>query len=204
MKILIIADEVSKAYYDFFRQELLDGIDLILSCGDLPPEYLSFLVTFAHCPLLYVRGNHDAKYDDTPPEGCLCIEDRIYTYKGLRILGLGGSMRYHPGAVCQYSPEEMKRRVKRLRWQLFRKKGFDILLTHAPAAGIGDGEDLPHKGFEVFNQLMDRYTPKYMIHGHMHFSYSYRHSRLTKYGPTTVINGYEAYVLDTEETFGHT
>lgn len=93
MKILVIADEVSKAYYDYFDKTLLEDIDLILSCGDLPPEYLSFLVTFAHCPLLYVRGNHDVKYEKRPPEGCVCIDDDIYEYEGIRILGLGGSMR---------------------------------------------------------------------------------------------------------------
>ena len=81
MKILVIADEVSKAYYDYFDKALLEDIDLILSCGDLPPEYLSFLVTFAHCPLLYVRGNHDVKYEKRPPEGCICIDDDIYPSK---------------------------------------------------------------------------------------------------------------------------
>jgi predicted phosphodiesterase len=200
MKILVVADEVSKAYYDYFEKSMLDDIDLILSCGDLPAEYLSFLVTFAHCPLLYVRGNHDVKYSRKPPEGCICVEDQIYEYQGLRILGLGGSMRYIPQAACQYSPVEMRRRVRRLWLPLKWHRGFDILLTHAPAAGIGDGEDWPHRGFEEFNRLMDKYSPRYMIHGHMHFSYTHRHSRLTKYGPTTIINGFESYVLEVDNS----
>ena len=196
MKILVIADEVSKAYYDYFDKTLLEDIDLILSCGDLPPEYLSFLVTFAHCPLLYVRGNHDVKYEKRPPEGCVCIDDDIYEYEGIRILGLGGSMRYIPGVDCQFTSLEMKNRIRKLWLKLKWKKGFDILLTHAPAAGINDGQDQPHKGFEEFVQLMDRYSPKYMIHGHVHMSYNYRQPRLTKYGPTLVINGYETYMLE--------
>lgn len=200
MKILVVADEVSKAYYDYFEKSMLDDIDLILSCGDLPAEYLSFLVTFAHCPLLYVRGNHDTKYSRKPPEGCVCVEDRIFEYQGLRILGLGGSMRYIPQASCQYSPVEMRRRIRRLWLPLKWHRGFDILLTHAPAAGIGDGDDWPHRGFEEFNRLMDKYSPRYMIHGHMHFSYTHRHSRLTKYGPTTVINGFESYVLEVDSS----
>ena len=179
MKILVIADEVSKAYYDYFDRALLDDIDLILSCGDLPPEYLSFLVTFAHCPLLYVRGNHDVKYEYKPPEGCICIDDDIYEYEGIRIMGLGGSMRYIPGADCQYTSWEMRKRIRKLWFKLKWKKGFDILLTHAPAAGINDGADQPHKGFEEFVSLMDRYSPRYMIHGHVHMSYNYRQPRLT-------------------------
>ena len=31
---------------------------------------------------------------------------------------------------------------------------FDILLTHAPCRGYGDMEDLPHRGFECFNDLL--------------------------------------------------
>ena len=45
MKILFIADEESKIYWDFFKKEQFEGIDLIISCGDLKPEYLSFLAT---------------------------------------------------------------------------------------------------------------------------------------------------------------
>ena len=94
MKILVIADEESKSLWDYFEKDKLEGIDLIISCGDLDPRYLSFLVTFANVPLLYVHGNHDVKYQDIPPEGCISIEDKIYVHNGVRILGLGGSMEY--------------------------------------------------------------------------------------------------------------
>ena len=75
MRILLVADEPCKSYWDYYDESKLKGIDLILSAGDLPPEYLSFLVTFANCPLLYVHGNHDAKYQEKPPEGCINIDD---------------------------------------------------------------------------------------------------------------------------------
>lgn len=50
-------------------------------------------------PSLYVHGNHDDKYNVKPPEGCICIEDEIYEYEGVRFLGLGGSNRYKPGKI---------------------------------------------------------------------------------------------------------
>ena len=28
--------------------------------------------------LLYVHGNHDARYQDDPPLGCICIEDQMF------------------------------------------------------------------------------------------------------------------------------
>ena len=94
MKILVIADEESKSLWDFYTPRKLKGIDLIISCGDLSPDYLEFLVTMANRTLLYVRGNHDTVYDRKPPKGCVCIDEMIYNHNGLRIAGLGGSMRY--------------------------------------------------------------------------------------------------------------
>ena len=59
MKILLLADEESRYYWDYFEKSKLEGIDLIISCGDLAPQFLSFIATFAKVPLLYVHGNHD-------------------------------------------------------------------------------------------------------------------------------------------------
>ena len=94
----------------------------------------------------------------------------IYKYKGLRILGLGGSIRYKDDD-WQFTESEMRSRIKKLRFSIWKNKGFDILLTHAPAKGLHDGEDLPHHGFEAFNELMDKYEPNYFIHGHVHMNY---------------------------------
>ena len=132
MKILAISDVESRYLWDDFSKEKLKEIDLILSCGDLSPLYLSFLATFFQGPVLYVHGNHDAVYQSSPPYGCICVEDQIYEHKGIRILGLGGSMRYKEGPH-QYTEAQMNFRIRKLWYQLRRHKGFDILLTHAPA-----------------------------------------------------------------------
>lgn len=199
MKILVIADVESKALWDYFDKTLLDGIDLIISCGDLHPNYLSFLATFTKAPVVYVMGNHDAKYERTPPEGCICIEDDIYEFKGVRILGLGGSMRYKPGNNM-YTEREMQKRANKLRLKLFRKGGFDILVTHAPAYQLNDGDDMPHKGFRVFIGLLDRYQPVLFVHGHVHATYGGHYKRESSYGSTRVVNAYERYVVELEDT----
>ena len=195
MRILLVADEPSKALWDYYDGEKLKDIDLILSAGDLPPQYLSFLVTFANCPLLYVHGNHDGVYDQKAPDGCICIDDRIYEYQGVRILGLGGSMEYN-GGPYQYTEKAMLKRAKKLALKARFKGGFDILLTHAPARGMGDQDDLPHRGFEVFETMIDRYHPRYMVHGHVHMNYGYQIPRVQQHGETTVINAYEKYMLE--------
>ena len=195
MKILTISDEVCPALYDFYMPGRLDGYDLIISCGDLKPQYLSFLVTMTRVPLLYVHGNHDDIYEKKPPEGCDCIEDKLIVYKGLRILGLGGSQRYSPG-TNQYTEREMRWRIWKLKRKIRKYKGVDIVVSHAPLAGIGDGDDYCHRGFESFLRFVDKYHPQYWLHGHMHLNYGIDKTRVREYNGTKVINVSERYVLE--------
>ena len=195
MKILFIADEESKMIWDYFRKEDYEDIDLIISCGDLKPEYLSFLATMLPVPVLYIPGNHDDRYDRNPPEGCTCIDGDIYNFEGLRILGLGGSFRYKEGKN-QYTEKQMEKRVRKLFFKLKRNKGFDILVTHSPARGFHDGEDLPHRGFEVFNRLVETYRPRFFVHGHVHLNYGREFPRVDDMGDTRVINAFERYILE--------
>ena len=198
MKILFIADEECPYFYDYYQPGRLKEYDLIISCGDLKPEYLTFLVTMSHAPLLYVHGNHDGIYKQKRPEGCFCLEDKIMKVEGLRILGLGGSRKYN-GGEHQYSEGQMKRRIRKLRWQLWKNKGVDLVVTHAPVEGHGDGTDPAHQGFAAFKKLLDKYQPKYLVHGHVHMSYGHDIPRLDKYGETTLINACQRYVLDLPE-----
>ena len=107
MKILLLADLESRYLWDFFEKSKLEGLDLVLAAGDLAPQYLSFIATYTTAPVLYVHGNHDTCYDKTPPDGCICVDDTVYTYKGLRIMGLGGSMCYNMSPY-QYTEKEMR------------------------------------------------------------------------------------------------
>ena len=195
MKILLLSDEESKSIWDFFRKEDYEDIDLVISCGDLKPDYLSFVATMIPVPLLYVHGNHDDKYDSKPPEGCTCIEDQIFEFQGVRILGLGGCLRYKPGKN-QYTEQQMQRRISKMFWKIRRKKGFDILVTHAPAQGIHDAEDLCHRGFKAFIDLIEKYHPKYFVHGHIHMNYGRQFPREDMLGDTRVINAFEKYIIE--------
>ena len=198
MKILAVSDQESPALWDYYKDGCLRDYDLILSCGDLKAEYLSFLVTMARCPVLYVHGNHDTSYSRNPPLGCDCIEDKLVECNGIRILGLGGSRRYS-GGEHQYTEKEMRKRIRKLRFALRRTGGVDIVVTHAPVAGVGDGEDLAHKGFEAFRELLDKYQPQYLIHGHVHLCYGQDKIRERMYGQTKVINADEKIIIDIKD-----
>ena len=56
MKLLLVSDEESPYFWDYYRPGRLDGIDLILAAGDLKADYLSFLVTMGRAPVLYIHG----------------------------------------------------------------------------------------------------------------------------------------------------
>jgi hypothetical protein len=169
--------------------------DLVISCGDLPFDYLEYVVTVAQVPLLYVPGNHDPDvggrplqadvtaifksgyaraWDETPrgPEGCTNVDGRVIDESGVRVCGLGGSPRYTDGPN-QYSQAEMRRRGRRITtWarlrQPFRERAVDVFVAHTPPRGLGDDDDPAHRGFDAFHRLVRILNPKVMVHGHVH------------------------------------
>lgn len=187
LNILAVTDQVSPVLYDHFDIERWRDVDLILSCGDLPPDYLDFLLTMLGVPLFYVRGNHDAVYADERYEGCDNIHGRIVEYRGVRITGFEGSYRYN-GRKYQYTERQMARIVARTRLKSLRDGVPDIIVTHAPPFGVHDGDDQCHRGFEAFLTAIDAWKPSLFLHGHMH-AYDRRQDEET-IGETRVINPY--------------
>lgn len=204
MKILLLADREERALWDDWSEnmkERLSDVELILSAGDLDPDYLEFLVTMMNRPLVYVRGNHDGRYDEAPPQGCIDADRRIVEVQGLRILGLGGSMRYKFGASDMYSEAEMRRRILSLSGTMLSNKikgksGFDILLTHAPCRGYGDMDDLPHRGFDCFNGLLMRNKPRLHCFGHVHQEYGQFKRVIDHPSGTALVNACGYYIFD--------
>lgn len=195
MKILAVSDEESGALWDYYRPDRVNGVDLILSAGDLKAEYLSFLVTMINRPLLYIYGNHDGPYRKAPPEGCDCIDDKLVVVKGLRILGLGGTLLYSDG-FNRFSEVQMERRIRRLRGKIRRAGGVDIVLTHAPVRGYGDEEAIAHRGYDAFHTLIDQYHPAVFVHGHVHSSYNSHFERERILGGTRIINASGYYIFE--------
>lgn len=194
MNILCVSDQECPALWDYYQPGRLSDFDLILACGDLSSSYLSFLVTMARCPVLYVHGNHDGGYVQHPPEGCDCIDGQVVTYNGLRILGLGGCRKYRPGSH-QYTDPEMRQRIRKVRSKLRRLQGVDIVVTHAPPLGLGDDNDPAHWGFASLRELLEEYHPPFLIHGHVHATYGCNRPREIEYKGTTIINAFERYSI---------
>ena len=223
MKILCIADATDSLIYSPRSKELFKECELVISAGDLPLRYYDYIMTIQSKDLYYVYGNHNleqfhesmkrggfdvmGEYSSTgkvklmPTYGGDLIDGRcIYDKKrDLIVMGLGGSMLYNYGA-SQYTEKQMQWRIRRLIPRLLYNKQrygryLDILVTHAPPFGIGDGEDVCHRGFECFLSFMETYKPKYLLHGHVHL-FDENAPRITAYHDTKVINIYKSYILD--------
>ena len=158
----------------------------MLGCGDLPFDYLEYLVSRLDVPLLYVPGNHDASLQpvdltwmptrgEAPvpgPQGCVNVDGRIADEHGLRIAGLGGSLRYREGPN-QYTQSQMSRRALQLELSLRLRRvnqgrKLDILVTHAPPFGLAEAKDAAHVGFTAFVRLIRQFRPLLAVHGHIH------------------------------------
>ncbi len=198
MKILSVSDAVEPFLYDRFDPSRFGGFDLILACGDLPPEYLSFLVTQFNVPLYYVKGNHDIRSNGYDPDGCMDLDNKLIVHQGLRIMGLEGCHWYN-GKAHQYTERQMRKKIRNLWYPFWRHKGVDIVITHAPPRHINDGEDQCHRGFESFRRLIHKYHPQYFIHGHMHFNYIADPQRITVIDQTKVVNTYGHFLFEIKD-----
>lgn len=224
MRILCVSDQVDPVVYSSAIRDRFKDVDLVLAAGDLPMDYLSFIVSGLNKPLLFVFGNHNleelAYYRpradvrghpvDTPwpsrdrleGSGAVYTGFRVVREGGLLVAGLGGS-RWYNGGANQFTNLQMAFRIlfliPSLLWnRIFHGRYLDILLTHAPPEGIQDRPDPCHRGFRPFLWFMRAFRPRFLVHGHVHL-YDMASSRVSEYGGTTVVNAFSHYLLDWED-----
>ncbi|MBM3129998.1 MAG: metallophosphoesterase [Chloroflexi bacterium] len=201
MKILTVSDEIVETLHSPALAHRAQGVELILACGDLPVNYLEYLVSMLNVPMFYVMGNHGGEGGEGDfPDGGENVDLRCVEYKGLLIAGLEGAQRYNNKPRFQYTENEMRARIAALTPALMLNKArygryLDILITHAPPHKIHDGEDYAHRGFKSFVWFIEHYQPRYLIHGHTHV-YDKRVETISTRGGTTIVNTVGYKILD--------
>ena len=174
VRVLVIADEEAPNLHARTLRDLAPG--LVLAAGDLRWEYLEFVASCVDAPMVFVPGNHDpaiqrprwgtfAEYDatgasssDPRPHGATNADQTVVEAAGLRIAGLGGCVRYKAGPH-QYTQRQYDGRARRLLRRARKGGPVDVLLTHAPPLGLGDGDDQPHEGIQALHTVIERLQP---------------------------------------------
>src|SRR6266852_5450057 len=111
--VLAVSDEVDEGLYADIGP--VRAAELVVACGDLPFEYLGYLMNGLDVPLVFVPGNHDPDLSGyrqsraglltlagfpaaAPwPDGALSADGTVVDAAGLRVAGLGGCVRYGEG-----------------------------------------------------------------------------------------------------------
>jgi len=218
LKILCISDQIDPQVYSPLIKERFSDVDFVLSAGDLPLDYLDYIISCLNKPLFFVFGNHhtdelmyfrnvwNMPHNHEEKEyfscGAVHLGSTVKIENNVIITGLGGCKRYNRGQN-QFSEFEMFWEIFKiipgLLWnRIFRGRFLDILLTHAPPSGIHDKKDRCHQGFKIFLWFMKVFKPKYLVHGHIHL-YDLSAVRSTKFLSTTVINAYSHYLINLGE-----
>ena len=199
MKILAVSDQALDRIYSLSANGHFKDVELILGCGDLPFEYLEYLVTMLNVPMLYVPGNHDPEHNPrverSQPEGGSNLDLQIVRHKKFLIGGFGGSIRYRPDGTNQHSQQDAYIRAFSMLPRLLLNRmqygrALDILISHSPPFGLHDDSDLAHQGLKALNWLTRIAQPRYHFHGHTHLYKSNLENAESVVGLTRVINVY--------------
>ena len=205
MKILAISDQVVDRLYALSSSGHFQDVQLILGCGDLPYAYLEYLVTILNVPMYYVPGNHDPRFDlrsaQAHADGGSNLDLKIVRHNKFLIGGFGGSIRYRPDGINQYSQSEAFMRAYTMLPRLLLNRmqygrALDILVSHSPPFGIHDDVDTAHEGLKALNWLIRIAKPRYHFHGHTHFYKRNLATPETAVGITKIVNVYPYKTID--------
>ncbi|HKP52594.1 MAG TPA: metallophosphoesterase [Chloroflexia bacterium] len=212
LRILAVADQVEPQLYHNSVADWIGPVDLLVSCGDLPPYYLDFLISNLGARMVHVLGNHcyvpHDEHKRCAPEaypGVFNLHKKVEAIVAregdppLLVAGLEGSPWYKNGPH-QYTEAHFALNVSTLVPRLLLNKAqsgryLDILVTHAPPRGIHDNNDRAHIGFTSLLPFLERFKPALLLHGHTH-RYDPTLPMRTRYKDTEVINAYGHVLLE--------
>lgn len=209
VRVLAVSDQVDPRIYSSSVRERMEGVQVVIGCGDLPGRYLEFLADAIDCAVYFVEGNHQEegtregiRGTSRDPMGCVNLGGRVVrdNWTGMILAGIPGSPRYNNHGSGQYTEFEISwmiaRMTPRLLWNRLRYgRALDVLVTHSPPRGYNDRQDPTHRGFRAMVGFVQRFRPGYLLHGHIHL-YDRNEPWEVRLAGTRVINVYPYRVLD--------
>ncbi|KXG75498.1 hypothetical protein AN618_18660 [Fervidicola ferrireducens] len=164
--------------------------DAILLLGDLEWAVEKIAEIFPDVPMFGVPGNHDSRIDPfygIPVEN---LHGRVVEFRGVKIGGLGGCLRYKPFGGYLFWDEEYREILEKM-------LPVDILISHCPPAGL-PWCDPPfrrtayheaHEGSAAMAEYILRTDPAIVLCGHLHISAAARMGKTL----VRVIHGVEQF-----------
>jgi Icc-related predicted phosphoesterase len=210
LKILAISDVEQSTLYGPQIRDRFEDAAFVISCGDLPFDYLDYIISSLNKPLYYVHGNHSfqmefekAGQQSSPPGGTNLHRKALRGPGGWLLAGIEGCISYN-GGPHQYTQTQMWNHVLSLGPVLMRNKlmygrYLDVLVTHAAAWRVDDREDPAHQGSKALRWAIEVFKPSYHLHGHVHLYRRDEPFQLWHNG-TKVVNVYGHRLLDVSAT----
>lgn len=166
LKALIITDTHSSLMKYWVDQipdkEKLRTIDVVLVLGDvtgLDILDVEKLITENNLPCFGIPGNHDENWDPYKGTHIQNLHGKVIFFKGIRIGGMGGSIRYKDSDNPLLTDEEASGILEQM-------EGCDILLTHD---GVKHPEkDFAHSGLAGISEYLEKWKVPYHFYGHFH------------------------------------
>jgi hypothetical protein len=211
VNVLAVTDQIDQRIYSPTLRQRMPDVDLVISCGDLPARYLEFLADALDRPVYYVLGNHaeeltrgGEKGKRYYPLGCIDLGGKVVRdpATGLIFAGIPGSPKYNDYEPVQFTEFQVMRMMWRmaprlLLYKLRHGRALDVLVTHAPPRDINDRPDVAHRGFKAIRRFLQKYRPRYHLHGHVHL-YDRSKPHTADFAETHIINVYPFQKLELE------
>ncbi|MCI5665568.1 MAG: metallophosphoesterase [Spirochaetia bacterium] len=152
MKILCVSDYVDPLIYNQNAKEIFPDIDAIICAGDLPMDYIDFIVSVFNKPTYFIFGNHNLKdfgfyHKIDSPQGEQQYMERKHHGSGAKYMGFKTSVENiftikdsvtgkerpllmagvsgslkYNNGLCQYSDFEMKLKLIKMIPKLLKNK----------------------------------------------------------------------------------
>jgi len=197
LRILAVSDEPQAELWGGIERDHFGPVQMLVSCGDLAPAYLSYLEGTLRVPFVYAIGNHDldTAWED---QASRFLPTRPHGAQIVRVAGVD--------VVVLDWPGRDKRRTRaqdRMAWAdairvrvttLIQRRAPLIVVSHVAPHGAGDDRDVYHQGFGGYRWLAERLRPALWLHGHT--TPASQPERVTHIGPTTCVNVTGAWVIE--------
>jgi len=161
IRFLAVSDEPDRTLEHEVNRRNIGHLDAILSCGDLEPDWLSFLGDAFSVPLVRVLGNHDRDHPDLEQVVPHPLRASVTSRFPVPLVGLSWA-----GEAPVRGDRSAWAQALRITCARLLRPGAVLVASHVPPTGAGDGPDPYHRGYDAYRWLVNRLRPPLWLHGH--------------------------------------